>query len=353
MKLKKILSYFDYIFIVVSCSIFIFATTSGYENFTVPLSISISIFLLSVWLIRGKKIMFPKGLLLFLLFLVTLLVHTLFFEGKIIYFLTFLSGCLYWLIVFNMRYTISKYFLTFLIFIGIIMVGVNVGSNIVGITFYSSNNLFLPLQQNGLHNHIGDLWAIILVGLIYKLFQRYYWWQIPLIVLACVLIALSSSRSAIVSLVIGVIYIYYNSFKGKVHKVLIVSIFIIASVLFIFTSATKTTLFSRPYIVESINSLINSPLGIGIGNFGRVSHESSIAHNIILEITTGMGVFSILFIFWVIKMVKYFIKSRNNALHSALFIALFINFIFDSTYTIPVMIWIWFSTLALTEKDNR
>jgi hypothetical protein len=347
MKLKNILGYYDYIFIFISLIVFVFGSTERYQNYTLPISIASILLLFGFWLIRGKKIEIPKNYILYLVFIGLLLVLYFVFGGEINYFLLFLSGGLYWLSIYNLRDFVSKYFLTFLITFGFAMAGVYIVSMARGVYFSSSNDLFLPIASGVLHNHLGDLWAIILVGAFYKILQKYEWWQIPLAIFGIVLIAQSYSRSAIVALVVGSLYVYYKSDKKKEMKKIFEISLVIATLLFLFFSAFKTTLFSRPYYLEGLNSFIKSPLGTGMGNFSKVSPESSLAHNIILEILSGIGIFSAVFIVWLIKVFKSFTTGNSSILYKALFLAIFVNFFFDTTYIIPAMVWIWFSTLAL------
>ena len=348
MGLKKYLYYYDYIFIVISSILFVFGTSNLYENYTLPLSIASIFILLGCWLIRGIKINLPKNYILYLVFLVFLSIHTAIYGGKIVYIFLFLSGGLYWITVYNLRVTISKYFFNFLILLGIIMAGITAGSLALGLTYSNANSLFLPAEKGSLHNHLGDLWAIIITGVIYKAIQKFHIWQIPLIALGVIIIAFSLSRSAILALVVGTMYTYWQSTTKKMPKWILITTIGIASIIFIFSSSFKTTLFSRPYVGESIGSLIKYPFGIGIGNFVKASHESTSAHNVLLEIVSGMGIYSIIFIIWSIKVLRSLVTSKNNVMYMALLLAISVNFLFDTTYIIPTMLWTWFSVLGLS-----
>jgi len=347
MNIKKVLYFYDYIILAVLGILIFFGSTPIYNSYTLPISIVSVLILLGFWLIRGRKIEIPKNYILYLVFAVLLLVHYFVFGGEITYFLLFLSGGLYWLSIYNLRDFVSKYFFTFQITFGFVMTGVYMVSIARGVYFSSSNDLFLPIASGVLHNHLGDLWAIILVGVYYKITQKYQWWQIPIVIFGLAIIAQSFSRSAIVALIAGALYVYYKSEKKKEMKKIFKISLVIVTLLFLFVSAFKTTLFSRPYYLEGLNSFIRSPLGIGMGNFSKVSPESLLAHNIVLEVISGIGIFSAVFIVWLIKVFKSFAGGSSNILYKALFLAIFVNFFFDTTYTIPAMIWIWFSTLAL------
>lgn len=347
MKIKKLLGMYDYFFLILLAILCIFGTTIKYDNYTLPISIAATFFLIGFWLIRRRKIDLPKNFILYLIFLAVLFIHTFIFKGRFSFALLFLSGGLCWLAIYNLRSLASKLFFPFLILLGFILSGIYIISLARGVCCFSYNSLFLPIALRILHNHLGDVWAIILVGLTYKMLYKFQWWHIPVALFGSTLMIQSLSRSAIVALATGVIYIYYKSERRDASKEIITVILFLASALFIFSSIFKTTLLSRPYITEGLSSLINSPLGIGIGNFRTISKESSIAHNIMLEFVAGLGIFSAVFIAWLIRVFKSFGARDSNILFKAIFIAIFVNFLFDTTYTIPAMIWFWFSSLAL------
>jgi hypothetical protein len=213
--------------------------------------------------------------------------------------------------------------------------------------YIPQGSLILPLSSKVLHNHLGDLWAITLVAISYLVFMKKQKLYLLLIAIGFILIGLSLSRSAILSIVVGIGYIFHNSPPNKNYKHAFIVIGALCLLLFLYFGIYKTTLFSRPYFLEGFTSLVNTPLGIGVGNFDQVSSESSLAHNILIEMVTGMGIFSVVFILWLGKVFKSFLKKDTNILYEAIFIAIFVNFCFDTTYNIPSMVWLWFSTLAL------
>jgi len=346
-KLKKILRYSDIFFLVISCSLFIFGSTTSFKDYTLPISIAGVIALFGIFLIQKKKILLPKSFLLYFLFLIVLIFHTLKFKSSSNFALLFLSGGAFWVAIYNLKDYVSKLFFPFLIALGFSMAGVYLISNALGMSYLHANNLFLPLGAYILHNHLGDLWAIILVGLLYKMSVKVKGWHIPILILGIIFIALSLSRSAVVSLIVGVVYVYYKSDKLKLSKGWIISIIAGAVLIFLYSSSFKSILFSRPYLVESIKIFVRRPLGLGMGNFYKISPESSVAHNIILEFVVGMGIFSFPFIVWIIGVLRNFWENKSGVLYQAIFLAIFTNFLFDTTYTIPTMLWLWFVSLAL------
>lgn len=348
-KVKQILSYFDYLYLVFLPIVSIFGANQKYDDWTLPIAIIVSLILIAFWLIQGRKTEKPKNSILYLIFLFTLAIHSFIYNGEFSYILLFVSGGLVWFTIYNLRHIVTKYFFWYLIGLGITAFGIFYISMINGISVNAPNNLFLPLGRDILHNHLGDLWAIILIAIIYKASNKFELWQIPLFFLATILVAQSFSRSAVVTLIFGVLYIYQTSAKKRGEKDVFSVIFIASLALFIAISAFKTTIFSRPYILEAIGSFVKSPLGVGMGNFLSISKHSAMAHSLLLELLADLGVFSLIFIFWLIKVVSSFKKESMGTLPKVLFLAIFVNFFFDTTYSIPAMVWLWFSSLALTD----
>jgi len=66
-----------------------------------------------------------------------------------------------------------------------------------------------------------------------------------------------------------------------------------------------------------------------------------VAHSIILEFLSGIGVFAAFFYWWFYGVLKdMFSKIRMNE-YLLMFIALTVDFIFNPTYLVPVMLWVW------------
>jgi len=311
--------------------------TGTYKNDTVVLSIVNAFLFLGIKLIQNVKIIIPKNFYIYIIFLVSLLIHSYMFDGRFDYFFIFLSGGLYWFHFHNMKVIASKYFPNFLIFLGISMSLYFVYSYLNHTYYLSEANLFLPASKLINHNHIGDLWAIVLIPIAYQFINRKHNRHYIVIFIGLIMIALSNSRSAIVALAVGI---------TKINKKYSFAIFAICIILFIYFGIGKTTLFARPYFLEALYGLIKYPNGLGIGNFGKIASDSTLTHNIILEIISGMGVYSVIFIFWLFKVFQSVIKS-DNTLYIAIFLAIFTNFMFDTTYVIPTMVWLWFAGLAL------
>lgn len=347
---KRILLHTNAIFCIFSAFLFLLGSVIKFENYSLPLSIGSSIVIIGLWLIQGKNLIFPKNFWFYILFLTSLIIHTFVFHGDATYSILFLSGGLYWFVFSNLNTVrFREIFFSFLVLFGLTMAGLYLGFTAFGINSLISNNLFLPLGENIYHNHLGDVWAVILPGLMYNTIRIKKIYLYLLILLGIVLLTISLSRSAVMSFLAGGFYIYYNSERGKLDKKRVMFVLGSMITIFLFASAFKTTLFSRPYIWQSVEIFISRPLGIGAGNFYKISPQSSVAHNIILEFMVAVGIFTTFFIIWVTRILSNFQKGGANILYAAIFIAILTNFLLDTTYTIPSIIWLWFSALALTK----
>ena len=120
------------------------------------------------------------------------------------------------------------------------------------------------------------------------------------------------------------------------------------------------------YLLQGIVGIYKYPLGVGVGNYKiitldrttnifRATSFSPMAHNIIIEIISGLGIFAISFIFWLVEVINYVFKknNNNNNLWAAVFLGLSINFLFDFTYFIPTMVWLWLISLGFALSVHK
>jgi len=332
------------------------------------LGIIVAILLLFLAVLKNGKIVFPKGALLYFLFLVLFAVSTFWSVDKkasLEYLLLFTSGLLIWISIYNLYSEVSYWFEKLVIIIGFIF-----GFLFVVNRFFGNPDLVRPwslhLQYTAYlnHKHIGDLWAVVLTIVAYKITRTnriWYWLTVPP---GIYLLLESQSRSAYVALAAGVSYFAVNRFAAKYKKILTLMI-LVSAALFVITGAAKPTILTRQYFIQGILGIIHNPFGIGAGNFGIISsdpenwlfglsHLSKVAHNIFLEILAGMGIFGSVFIFWFLVVAKevWAKKDNKNTVFGAVFFAISANFFFDSTYFVPAMLWLWFGSLALSQHRN-
>jgi O-antigen ligase len=223
-------------------------------------------------------------------------------------------------------------------------------------------SLFLPVSSAYNHIHIGDYWVLIGLLSIYNLISKQKNKVIYafLIVVSAFFITISFSRSAYVALIAGIVFLFYKSSWLKKYKKLFWALTIFVAAIFFVVSTQKTTLFSRQYFVQAVLGVVDNPLGVGMGNFNIISENpeyqvyhlesfSNNPHNIILDVFVGMGVLGMSFVYFLFYSFKKILKDKDKKaiLPQTLFVALTTNFMFDFTYLIPTMLYLWFILLGL------
>lgn len=213
------------------------------------------------------------------------------------------------------------------------------------------------------NNHLGDFWAITLL-LLFRNTKKVKLNRF-LVLLGVVIILISTSRSAYVSLAAGAIYLFFeDNFKKKEksNKKLWISILVLV-LLFAATSIFKGAFFTRPYYLQSIRGFVEKPLGVGMGNFLEISRMMALrtsrpwevaylSHNIITEVLSGMGILSLSFIGWIVAVTYEVLKktNKNNIVYGVVFVALLVNFQIDVMYAIPTTLWIFFLSLGFFQQ---
>ena len=319
--------------------------------------------LAAAYFANGRKLNMPKGHRSYLAFLAIILISFLVrgtgIEGQ--YFLTlFLAGGAFWLAFYNLEKAFGEKLINIILGLGIAFGALFVWYLGSGYVPEGGWNLYLFSTVYRNHNHLGDLWALVEIVILYKLVKSraWYWWVLGLA--GIFFLAASLSRSAYVAFFAGAAYLAYREkWLQKFSKILIPAL-AAPVLLFMIVGLFKTTLYSRLYFAQGILGAVKYPLGVGLGNFAKISNEiffldaeakASLAHNIVLEAVAGVGVFAVFFIFWLLSVLVDIVK-RGNILYSALFIALTANFFFDTTYYIPAMIWLWFALLGLAQAKR-
>ncbi len=211
------------------------------------------------------------------------------------------------------------------------------------------------------HHHLGDWWALVVLSQLWilksakKVKNRYI--NLFLILVGIVWIYFSRSRSAIVSVIGGAMFLFGGKLgKEKIYK-WVVGLLVLA---FMFLGLSKPTFLNRQYWLQGVVGWWRNPFGVGMGNFGRVSADvrnhvfglseySSVAHNVFLEFLVGMGVFGLFFWWWAVKnvMEPFIMGKVKSSLISGLVLALGINFLFDMTYLVASMWWLFLFLLGL------
>ena len=317
---------------------------------------------------RKSKIKFPYGFKLYLLFLTLLLTDLIISVDKyesLKFLLLFVSGGGFWVFANNMGRNLDGKFEKILIFLGLVF-----GVFYLIYALFSLTppawGIFSFTSYERTHNHIGDLWVLILLVPIYKFLkgEKKKFTDYILLGFGLTLLAASLSRSAYVSLMVAIIFILWKLNIWEKYKKVLLSFLGVFAILFISASLLKPIVANRIYFLQAVLGLYYYPLGVGVGNFSEVSSIfsnssallrpfSAYVHNIVLEVLSGLGILGLVFVYWLYKVIKGVLIHPNSLLSGAVFLGLFTNFFFDRTYVTPTMLWLWFISLGLAQDRPK
>lgn len=351
--------------ILVLIGALLFFAGLGIETTTVQYAgVLVGILLVVLSIVWRKKIELPPGSFLYIIFLAFMLLSITWShdrQASLEYLVLFSGGGLFWVSFYNLKKELEGNFGKLVIILGLIFGLLFVISSLLGTDAINSKSLYLQASTHKNHNHLGDLWAVAMLASGYYLIKtrkRLYW---PLLPLGIYFLAISLSRASYVALAAGLVYLFVKQNWLTKHKKAFKLFVLVFIALFVFAGTQKITLLSRPYFIQGIVGFIRNPLGVGMGNFYAISSDSmnhlwgldgfsSIAHNIILEILVGMGVFGFSFLAWLAIVLKRIWRNneKKDIIYQAFFVALGVNFLFDTTYFIPTMLWLWFASLGLS-----
>jgi len=335
------------------------------------LAVVVQVFFLLITILSRPKVLVPKGFVLFFLFLLFLGLNITWSKAKIAtldYLILFAGGGAIWLLFYNYSKKLEKGFEFLLIFLGVAFAASYLANLIsLGQVPVRSWTLYLPGTFSRNHNHLGDLWALVLVVLGHRLLTRPRWWQWALLSMGVYFLAISLSRSAYLALGVGVFYLFNKLPVSKKYKKLLILFAILVTGLFLYAGVFKSTLFARPYFEQVLWGVRKWPWGVGVGNFGIVSGDtqspwwdgpragiiSSSTHNIALEMISGMGILGLVFVGWMVYVLVDTLKNSRQVLPAAVFLSITADFMFDTTYSIPTMLWIWFMSLGLARPAKE
>lgn len=340
----------------------------GLERISVGyLGLTISIILVLLAFSKQNKLLLPRGFSFYSLFLIIFLASFLWSNENALsfyYFTLFLSALLFWLGSFNLKEFFAKNIQSIIVALGFIFGLLYLGYLIKSMPTVGFLSLYLPTSNNYNHNHIGDLWSLVLIIISSKFLLTRKKEYVLIFVLGVLFLLISHSRASYLSLAVGTLSLAYWQKGFEKNRLFFKSVLFLCALLFIIAGMSKTTIFSRPYFFQSLMGLIFYPLGVGVGNFGIISSDpmthiwgmkdfSIVVHNIVLEFFSGLGFLGIVFLIWLLKVCRdVFLKAgKDNFLYPSLFFALLSNFLFDSTYFIPTMLWIWFILLGISQAD--
>ena len=350
--------FFLYLSIFVSCI----------SQDTVFLSILLSFLSVSsgmLFVIRSKKtLIIPKHFLIFTIFALILHLYIPFVQDKIqpFYYSAVISEALfYWLIFYNIeggKLIAKRIFITFsILYSSILLITKTFDLNF----FALAESIFQEAPNK--HYYYNCFWVPAIILLFEKELKKIKKDRLILIIAGIVFLIISDSRTSFVAFVLSIVYmIYKRYFVIELKRKYIMIPVLLMGVLFVYLGVQKTTLFSRPYFAQSIQSFPQNPLGVGFGNFAQISDTfrgnendwtpfSGNVHNIILESLSGVGVFTILLVAFLFLIIKDVLLSKSEGIvWGAVVIFILTSFMFDSSYAIPCFIWLLFISLGIFQS---
>lgn len=365
---KSIKKYFNNLLLwLLLIVLFLGGIGAEWFNIAIYSGLVLSILLLiNIRLTKGK-INTPPHIELFLIFLFITFINLFWSIDKsktLEYILLFSTGGFLWISFYNLKGNeIKKYVNTSLVVLGLLFAGLYFYGLLTSglgvekyISLYEYNSWFKD------HNHIGDLWAAVLLLVLFFISSKprniFLWLST---VLGVYLLTISLLRSAYLSLFIGILYLYKSkkwsyrtSVFYKIALILLIEIFLLAAL-------NKDLLTTRVFFLQSLSSIKKYPFGVGLGNFYIISLNSSrlglfgifkvsaVVHNVVLEVISGIGILALPFILWLFNVFidSWHDRSKEGLVYRGLFILMTVNFLFDTTYFIPTMLWLWFIFLGL------
>lgn len=314
----------------------------------------------------GNKSRLPPNFLVLLLFTVILQIYLPIIDNRTNHFhytLLFTEGLGLWFLTYNLKKEfIDHLYLTFVIpaflyaLIWLLAYVMNINLLRIAARFFSPGEIID-------HTQIGNLWVLpVVFAMGSRIMKKDFIYELLYYFMGIYFIVISKSRSAAISLITPLYFMFSQTiYYKKYWKVVLV----MTLALVIFISSGRSALFSRPYFLQSIIGFRQHPLGIGMGNFGSISEifyrsggvlgsYSSATHNVFLEALSGVGLFSLIFIYWGYKTftdVFSQIKSKHIGWVSV-FAAVSIMFMIDTSYIIPGMFWLWFISLGVSQRSD-
>lgn len=321
-----------------------------------------------------KTIQIPKHFPLMLIFVLILQIGVFTAQSRLnpfYYALIMGEGLGYWLIFYNLpngQQILKNIIIRFSLFYSLIFFI----AKIFNINFTNLGSLMFTQETPTRHYYFGEFWAAALLLLLPK--GKFGVWikdkknlikiVIP-ILLGLFFVIYSNSRSLLLAAGITAIYVLFKNGNLTVLKNKHYAIgFILFGALFIFLSLGKTTLFDRPYFLQSLRAFPQNLLGVGMGNFGQIgkiyeqsgTNEMSLSiytHNIFLEALSGIGIFSLTFLAFLILILKDVFRTKTNIIWGSVVLLILTNFMFSTSYTVPAFVWVFFAALGVFQSGTQ
>lgn len=317
------------------------------------------VLLIGIWRLTLKRRGTPRGFALYGLVLGLMAITTLWSVDapqSVWWLMLYTTGGVMWLSAFRQQKEVSMRLSNYILMLTAGFAGLWGMTQIIGRNFlgFGSQSLVVWGSAFNNHNHLGDLAALAMVVCLDKARQNRWWWLG--VVLLGGLVAMSLSRSAYVILALGILIRVREQRYLKLLMVLLLLGFV--------SSTTNKGIFSsRDYWIQAVMGVVVHPLGVGMGNFHVFSSDSQyqlgiftgfsyVTHNITLDFMAGMGVLGLVMVAWLIVMLMEVMREKLS-LNAVMWLMLTLNFLLDSTYQIPTMVWLWFMLLGAISQTAR
>jgi len=226
---------------------------------------------------------------------------------------------------------------------------------LIGSNLHLINLPIKPVSDNFIlqiwgHSYSADFLIFSVILIISKINPQNIIYSLPISLFLTVSLILTNSRSAIIAVVTGIIFLLPKNIFQFVIKIFLI-ICLVFGLIYVFRQSTgstnyysKTLTGSRfEYWQQALTGFQRSPLfGNGPSTFGIINQQlsadqkttSNYVHNLILEFLTDNGIF-FTFIFFLFVMLGLKTQYQKNNLLFCLCLASFINSMFDPSWSSP------------------
>lgn len=308
-----------------------------------------------IYFSNNKVVLIPPGFFPLLAFTAILNLFPLFINetvNPLRYALNFNLGVLGYLFFYN--HNQSFHLLTKSIkYLSFLYAGLYLLSFVFPIELFKFAGFIFPQTDPTVHFNLGLIWGFYLLT---EIAQKGMKVKPHLIIITLIFAIVSFNRSVILGIILGLLYLA----NGEVNKIFTkwkVGFTLLGIIIFLFMGLSKTTVFNRPYFLQSIKVFFDNIWGVGMGNFGMVYDSilkgssgsvqlSSYTHNLFTEVLVGVGLFSIPFFVFVFRSASFVVSNKNIKGLKAALILLTVSFMLDYTYAAGGFIWLFFGLLG-------
>lgn len=340
---------------------------SGYQPSLARLfGVSIVMTVLVVELLLGRKPVIPKlmgGYLAFVGLFFLSLWWSFDQRNSFDHWMLFASMPLVWLLAYHHRGYVKRYFFAGMIALGLIFLAGTIYSRLTSETALkvTPRGMMGAYWTGADHFMVGDFWSVLLVMLFYRYIKRKNRWLLPLMVVGLGVVTFSLSRSAMVGLIAAMMVWFANDVSFRAWRKWVWGVI---GLIFVYMATQKSLLFNRPYYLQAILGLFAHPWGVGVGNFEIISSNerfhvfgldgfSKVTHSILLEFLAGMGVLVAGWWAWCLSVYREYLAGMKINEYSLALVALIADMVFNPTYFVTAMWWLFGILLAILGSEER